>query len=137
MKAEVLDQTVVDGLNKEHAAIDERAAKLRQHQTQLGYYQQKVDVANAALVAATSRRAYLSLRAAELKKLSLELWSRPADDALGRVSVDPISSLAEGYTTILACEKAVLDFSRIRDHLTANLDKAKNDLANFAQRAPK
>ena len=110
-----------------HAKIDERAAKAKDFQVQLGQLNKAVTDATQRLATATAFKEHLSKRILEIRQLVLNLWGQTS----GYTNVDPAQQLVDFYQTTLTCEQAIKDFSRIEPVLRANLDAAQRKLTDF------
>ena len=111
----------------QHAEIDRKARVAKDFQVQLGQLERQVEAATQRLVNVTAFKQHLSKRIVELRELRLTLWGRSREV----VNVDPHSQACDAYNTILISELAIKDWSRIETVLRANLDHAKQQLADF------
>jgi len=109
--------------------------RLCQTPVQLGRLQKQVDNAANAILTAESRRNQFAQRIKELIATAGTLWGRSNDEFSPGIS--PAYSLVEAYGNVVALENALADFSRIKPQLVANLDAAKEQLAEFSKRATK
>src|SRR5207244_3810467 len=121
--------TIDEETKNQHAEIDRKAKAAKDFQVQLGQLERQVEAATQRLVNATAFKAHLSKRIVELRELLLTLWGRSREV----VNVDPHSQACDAYNTILISELAIKDWSRIESVLRANLDRAKQQLAEFQQ----
>lgn len=129
-----VDRTFDDNLEAERdraiAKINERAERQRAYQVQLGQLQRAVTEAEQRLANATALKTHLAERVLELRELVTTLWGKSREV----VNVDPHSQALDSYHTILISELAIKDWPRIETVLRANLDAAKQTLADFEQK---
>jgi hypothetical protein len=122
---------------RQHAEIDRKAELSRQRQTRIDQLQRAVTAAETSLVEFESKKTYLIERKQQLQDQLTILWGKQKGDLSFQINYDPMLGIVESCGTIQAIDAALSDAPRVKKQLVANLDHAKQQLAEFQRNALK